>query len=217
MTSTTRHFLTLRDLDGPQIRTIVARATALKEAHRRGEFDEFMRGKILAMIFTKTSTRTRTSFDAAVAHAGGSTMFLAPADSQLNRGEPVSDTARVMSRMVDAVVIRTDSHSLVSEFAEFSNVPVVNGLTDDYHPCQLLADIQTFQEHRGDIAGAQVAWVGDGNNVCHSWINAADLLGFQLHVATPTGFEPQVAIRKQAGDQVQLFDQAKTVRKLSGQ
>jgi len=208
MTATTRHFLTLRDLDGPEIRTILARATTLKQAHGRGEFDEFMRGQILAMIFTKSSTRTRTSFEAAVAHAGGSTMFLAPGDSQLNRGEPVSDTARVMSRMVDAVVIRTDSHSLVSEFAEFCDVPVVNGLTDDYHPCQLLADIQTFQEHRGDIAGAEVAWVGDGNNVCHSWINAADLLGFQVRVATPTGFEPQAAIQKQAGNQVQLFDNA---------
>jgi len=208
MTSTARHFLTLRDLDSQQIRALLTRATALKQAHKRAEHDEFMRGKILAMIFTKSSTRTRTSFEAAVAHAGGSTMFLAPGDSQLNRGEPISDTARVMSRMVDAVVIRTDSHALVEDFAKFSDIPVINGLTDDFHPCQLLADIQTFQEHRGDIAGARVAWVGDGNNVCHSWINAADLLDFQVSVATPAGYEPNKNICTQAGAHVELVDNA---------
>lgn len=180
----------------------------LKMALKQGQRDEFMRGKTLAMIFTKSSTRTRTSFEAAVTQAGGNTLFLAPADSQLNRGEPVSDTARVMSRMVDAVVIRTDAHQLVEDFAAHSEVPVINGLTDDYHPCQLLADIQTFQEHRGPVKGARVAWVGDGNNVCHSWINAADLLDFNLAVATPEGFEPDQSIQEAAADHVELHTNA---------
>lgn len=185
----------------------------LKKALQQGQRDEFMRGKTLAMIFTKSSTRTRTSFEAAVTQAGGNTLFLAPADSQLNRGEPIADTARVMSRMVDAVVIRTDSHQLVQDFAAHSEVPVINGLTDDYHPCQLLADVQTFQEHRGPVKGARVAWVGDGNNVCHSWINAADLLDFNLAVATPDGFEPDLSIREAAAGHVEIHtDAADAVR-----
>ncbi len=180
----------------------------LKQTLRSGQRDEFMRGKTLAMIFTKSSTRTRTSFEAAVTQAGGNTLFLAPGDSQLNRGEPIADTARVMSRMVDAVVIRTDAHKLVQEFAQFSEVPVINGLTDDFHPCQLLADIQTYQEHRGSIKGARVGWVGDGNNVCQSWINAADMLEFSLRIATPDGFEPDHSILQAAADHVEMVASA---------
>lgn len=209
----TRHFLTLRDLTGQELNQILKRAATLKQELERGERVEFMRGKTLAMIFTKSSTRTRTSFEAAVTQAGGNTLFLGVADSQLNRGEPISDTARVMSRMVDAIVIRTDAHQQVMEFGKFSRVPVINGLTDDYHPCQLLADIQTFQQHRGTIQDARVAWVGDGNNVCHSWINAADLLGFTLSVATPPGFEPDATIREAANGRVEIHrDAAAAVR-----
>jgi ornithine carbamoyltransferase len=189
-----RHFLTLTDMSPDELRALVARAGELKRLHRAGERHTPLQGKVLAMIFEKSSTRTRVSFEAGMAQLGGSAMFLSPRDTQLGRGEPIEDTARVLSRMVDCVMIRTFDHADVETFAAHSQVPVINGLTDLCHPCQLLADIQTYVEHRGDIAGRTVAWVGDGNNMCNSYINAARQFGFELHIACPVGYDPDVTI-----------------------
>jgi ornithine carbamoyltransferase len=156
------------------------------------------------MIFEKSSTRTRVSFEAGMAQLGGHAMFLSPNDSQLGRGEPVEDSAKVISSMVDIVMIRTFGHDIVERFAAHSSVPVINALTDDYHPCQLLADMLTFAEHRGDIAGKTVAWVGDGNNMCQSYINAARQFDFQLNIACPEGFEPRAEILKANSDRVKI-------------
>ncbi len=190
----TRHFLSLMDLAPAELAAVLARAIELKSMLRRGEVYEPLRNKILAMIFDKSSTRTRVSFEAGMTQLGGNCMFLSPRDTQLGRGEPLEDTARVLSRMVDVIVIRTHEHAKIETFARHSRVPVINALTDMYHPCQLLADIQTYIEHRGAIGGRTVAWVGDGNNVCHSWMNAARQFGFTLRIATPKGYEPDAAL-----------------------
>jgi ornithine carbamoyltransferase len=188
--SKTRHFLTLLDLSGDELRTLVQRASELKAIRNRGEVFEPLKNQVMAMIFEKSSTRTRVSFEAGMAQFGGHAMFLSPRDTQLGRGEPISDSARVISSMVDVVMIRTFSHALVEEFAANSSVPVINALTDEYHPCQLLADMQTYFEHRGDIQGKTVTWIGDGNNMCHSYINAARQFDFSLRIACPEGFDP---------------------------
>ena len=185
-----RHFLTLMDLSPDEIRALIARAIELKAQHRTGSAVRSLEGKVLAMIFTKASTRTRVSFEAGIAQLGGSALFLSGQDTQLGRGEPIEDSARVISSMVDIVMIRTFAHTDVEDFASHSSVPVINGLTDDYHPCQILADLQTFFENRGDISGRKVCWLGDGNNVCHSWMNAARQLDFELVVACPEGYDP---------------------------
>ncbi|OBS08618.1 ornithine carbamoyltransferase [Acidihalobacter prosperus] len=185
-----RHFLTLDDLSPTELQRLIARASELKAIQRRGDRHTPLQGKTLGMIFEKASTRTRVSFEVGMAQLGGHALFLSPRDTQLGRGEPIEDTARVLSRMVDVVMIRTFAHETLERFAAHSRVPVINGLSDDVHPCQLLADLQTFQEHRGSIQGRTVAWIGDGNNMCHSWINAARLLDFQLRVACPPGYEP---------------------------
>ena len=143
------------------------------------------------MIFEKSSTRTRVSFEAGMSQFGGSAIFLSSRDTQLGRGEPIEDSARVISSMLDIVMIRTFGHDIVTRFAEYSKVPVINALTDDHHPCQLLADVQTFVEHRGSIAGKTVAWIGDGNNMCNSYIEAAHMWGFKLKIASPKGYEPK--------------------------
>lgn len=185
-----RHFLTLLDLSSDELNTILDRATELKRMQHNGEIYQPFVGKVLGMIFEKSSTRTRVSFEAGMTQFGGSAIFLSPRDTQLGRGEPIEDSARVISRMLDVVMIRTFAHSTVERFAEYSKVPVINGLTDAHHPCQLLADLQTFKEHRGSIAGKTVSWIGDGNNMCNSYIHAAHMLGFKLRVASPYGFEP---------------------------
>ncbi|MGD9392844.1 MAG: ornithine carbamoyltransferase, partial [Chromatiales bacterium] len=185
-----RHFLTQLDLTPLELRQIINRATELKAMRDRGEDYRPFVGKNLAMIFEKSSTRTRVSFEAGMTQFGGNAMFLSPRDTQLGRGEPIEDSARVISRMVDIVMIRTYSHDIVESFAKHSRVPVINGLTDQYHPCQLLADMQTWFEYRGDIRGKRVAWIGDGNNMCHSYINSARQLDFKLHIACPEGFDP---------------------------
>ena len=185
-----RHFLTLMDLSADEIRLLIDRAIALKAQWRAGNPQRSMEGKVLAMIFTKASTRTRVSFEAGMAQLGGSALFLSGQDTQLGRGEPIEDTAKVISSMVDMVMIRTFAHADVETFAQHSRVPVINGLTDDYHPCQILADLQTFFEVRGDIQGKTVCWLGDGNNVCHSWMNAARQLDFEVVVACPEGYDP---------------------------
>jgi ornithine carbamoyltransferase len=199
-----RHFLSLRDLSPEELRAIIHRAMELKSLHRRGESHTPLTGKTLAMIFEKSSTRTRVSFEVGMAQLGGHALFLSPRDTQLGRGEPIEDTARVLSRMVDVIMIRTFAHEKIERFAEYSQVPVINGLTDRLHPCQLLADLQTYFEHRGDIAGARVAYVGDGNNMCHSWINAAAQLEFELNVACPRGYEPERTILEAAGEHARI-------------
>jgi ornithine carbamoyltransferase len=160
------------------------------------------------MIFEKSSTRTRISFESGMSHFGGSAIFLSPRDTQLGRGEPIEDSAQVISRMVDCIMLRTHLHETVTKFAEHSRVPVINGLTDEQHPCQLLADMQTYFELRGDIQGKTVAWIGDGNNMCHSYIHAAMQLDFNLHIAAPAGYLPAKAIVDLAGDRVRFFDTA---------
>ena len=158
------------------------------------------------MIFEKSSTRTRVSFESAMIQFGGGSIFLSPNDTQLGRGEPIEDSARVISSMVDVVMIRTFEHEKVEQFAHYSSVPVINALTDDYHPCQLLADMQTYFEHRGSIRGKTVTWVGDGNNMCHSYINAAELFGFKLNIATPQDYEPDASIVAASNASVSMFN-----------
>jgi len=201
----TRHFLSLLDLSPDEFQGIIQRAGELKQLQHRGEIVETLKHKVLGMIFEKSSTRTRVSFEAGMTQLGGAAMFLSPNDTQLGRGEPIEDTARVLSRMVDCVMIRTFEHEKVERFAEYSHVPVINGLTDLVHPCQLLADMQTWFEHRGDIQGKTVAWIGDGNNMCHSYINAARQLDFQLHIACPEGYDPDSQVLAPASDRCTVF------------
>ena len=196
--SHTRHFLTLNDLTRDELLALLKRASELKALQRSGVAHDSLKGKVMAMIFAKSSTRTRVSFEAGMTQLGGSAMFLSSADTQMGRGEPIGDTARVISSMVDIVMIRTFAHADVELFAEYSSVPVINALTDDYHPCQLLADMQTWMEHRGDVQGKTVCWLGDGNNMCQSYINAAKILGFHLKIACPEGFEPSSELLDQA-------------------
>ncbi len=202
----TRHFLTLRDISSAELNTIIQRAIALKTERKAGVHHDSLKGQVLGMIFEKSSTRTRVSFEAGIAQLGGSGLFLSSADTQLGRGEPIEDSARVISSMVDIVMIRTYGHDIVETFAEYSSVPVINALTDSYHPCQLLADIQTYIEHRGDPKGKTVVWVGDGNNMCHSYMNAAKLCDFNLRIACPTGYEPDPALLSEHADRVTLYD-----------
>ena len=200
----TRHFLTLADLSATEIVTLIHRAIRLKEAFRRREPQQTCAGRVLAMIFEKSSTRTRVSFEAAMAHLGGHAVFLSPQDSQLGRGEPIEDTARVLSKMVDGVMIRTFEHARLTRFAEYSSVSVINGLSDSYHPCQLLADLQTYYELKGAIKGKKVAWFGDGNNMCNSWINAAGIMDFHLHVAGPAEYRPDPEVVGRGGKNITL-------------
>lgn len=197
-----RHFLTLHDLTPDELNQVIDSAIALKKAHRENTQKPVLTQKVLAMIFEKSSTRTRVSFEAGMAQLGGSALFLSPSDTQLGRGEPIEDSARVISRMTDIIMIRTFGHDKIETFAQHSEVPVINALTDSFHPCQLLADVQTYVEHRGPIQGKTVAWIGDGNNMCHSWINAAMQFDFKLQIACPTGYEPNPDIVKSAGDRV---------------
>ena len=201
-----RHFLTLKDLTAKELDTLIDRAIELKGMHKVGEIYEPMKNKVLAMIFEKSSTRTRVSFESAMIQFGGGALFLSPNDTQLGRGEPIEDSARVISSMVDMVMIRTFEHEKIETFAKHSTVPVINALTDDYHPCQLLADMQTYVEHRGSIRGKTVAWIGDGNNMCHSYINAAERFGFKLHIACPEGYEPNADIVVESGADVAIFN-----------
>ncbi len=194
-----RHFLTLLDLTPEEFEAIISRAMELKASHRAGQIVEPLRNRTLGLLFEKSSTRTRVSFEAAMVQFGGGALFLSPRDTQLGRGEPVEDTARVLSRMLDAVAIRTFEHEKLELFARYSRVPVINALTDQFHPCQLLADIQTYVEHRGALAGRTVAWVGDGNNMCNSYVNAARQLGFHLRIACPEGYEPDTEVLRNAG------------------
>jgi len=199
-----RHFRTLMDVSAQELRDIIERASKLKTLRQSGQEPASLKGKVLAMIFTKASTRTRVSFEAGMSQLGGSALFLSGQDTQLGRGEPIEDTARVISSMVDIVMIRTFAHADVEQFAAHSSAPVINGLTDDYHPCQILADLQTYFEVHGDIQGQKVCWLGDGNNVCHSWMNAARLLDFELVVACPEGYEPNAQLLEACQEKVSI-------------
>jgi len=199
-----RHFISLLDLSGDEFRSLINRGIVLK--NNRDPDYQPLKGRVLAMIFEKSSTRTRISFESGMSHFGGSALFLSPRDTQLGRGEPLQDSARVISSMVDCIMLRTDKHETVTTFAQYSSVPVINGLTDLQHPCQLLADMQTYFEHRGDIKGKTVTWIGDGNNMCHSYIHAATVLDFTLNIACPKGYLPLQDIVEAAGERVRFFD-----------
>jgi ornithine carbamoyltransferase len=199
-----RHFLTLLDFSPDELRALVRRAIELKAMRQRGEIHEPLKNRILGMVFEKSSTRTRVSFEAAMIQFGGQAIFLSPRDTQLGRGEPIEDTARVLSRMVDAIMVRTFEHENIERLATHATVPVINGLTDMVHPCQLLADMQTWFERRGDIAGRTVAWIGDGNNMCNSYINAARQFGFTLRIACPEGYDPDAGLLAAAGEAATL-------------
>ncbi len=199
-----RHFISLLDLSGDELRSLINRGIVLK--NNRDPDYQPLKGQVLAMIFEKSSTRTRISFESGMSHFGGSALFLSPRDTQLGRGEPLQDSARVISSMVDCIMLRTDKHETVTTFAQYSSVPVINGLTDLQHPCQLLADMQTYFEHRGDIKGKTVTWIGDGNNMCHSYIHAATVLDFTLNIACPKDYQPLAAIVEAAGERVRFFD-----------
>jgi len=201
----TQHFLTLMDLDKAELKQLITRAVELKEIQKSGEIFEPFKNKVLGMIFDKSSTRTRVSFETGMVQFGGHAIFLSPRDTQFGRGEPVEDSARVLSRMVDAIMIRTYDHKNVERFAEYSSVPVINALTDMYHPCQLLADMQTYYEHRGDITGKTVTYIGDGNNMCHSYMNAARQYGFTLNIAVPEGYDPDADLLAKTKGCVNIF------------
>jgi len=187
--ATIKHFLQYKDLTRSEHEYLFARTAWLKKKFKAYEVHHPLFDRHLAMIFEKNSTRTRLSFEAGMQQLGGSSIYLNTRDTQLGRGEPVEDAAQVISRMVDVVMIRTFEQEIIERFAANSRVPVINGLTNEYHPCQVLADIYTFIEQRGPIAGKTVAWIGDSNNMCNTWLQAAELLDFNVHVSTPPGYE----------------------------
>ena len=203
-----RHYLSVSDLSREELARVLKRAAEIKRLLHAGDRPALFHGQVLAMVFEKSSTRTRVSFESGMAKLGGHAIFLSPRDTHLGRGEPVEDTARIISRMADAIVVRTYEHERIERFAAYSAVPVINALTDFQHPCQLLADIQTYVEHRGDIAGRTVVWVGDGNNMCNSFIEAAERFDFTLRVAAPPGYEPDGQLIATSGARVELFNDA---------
>jgi ornithine carbamoyltransferase len=200
-----RHFLRFRDFSAAEVEHLFKRTRVIKERFKNYVAYQPLVDRMLAMVFEKTSTRTRVSFEAGIHQLGGSSIVLNTSETQMNRGEPIEDVARVISRMVDIVMIRTFEHGIIERFASQSRVPVINGLTNEHHPCQLLADVYTYYEQRGSIAGRTVAWIGDGNNMCNSWIEAAVLLGFDLRVATPRDYVPAQAFVEHGGSRVKLF------------
>ncbi len=202
---TVRHFLTLTDLSSDELTTLLHRAIELKAQYKKKERYQPLENRVLAMVFEKSSTRTRVSFEAGMAQFGGHAIFLSPRDTQLGRGEPIEDSARVLSSMADCIMVRTFEHEKIERFAEYSSVPVINGLTDEVHPCQLLADMQTFIEHRGDIKGKTVTWIGDGNNMCHAYMHAAKLLDFKLNIACPEGYDPGQTFMDETSSNVELI------------
>jgi ornithine carbamoyltransferase len=188
-----RHFLQLKDFSRDEFAWLFERTRWIKERFKRYESYRPLHDRTLAMVFEKQSTRTRVSFEAGMHQLGGSVITLMTRDTQLNRGEPIEDVARVISRMVDIVMIRTFEQKIIERFAAHSRVSVINGLTNEYHPCQIMGDIFTFIEHRGEIRGKTIAWIGDSNNVCNTWLQAAELFDFNVHVSTPPGYEVEPA------------------------
>ena len=200
-----RHFLHFSDFSRAEIDHLFERAQWIKQRFKRYEPYRPLVDRTLAMVFEKHSTRTRVSFEAGMMQLGGHAINLATRDTQLGRGEPIEDVARVITRMVDIVMIRTFEQAIIERFAAHSRVPVINGLTDEYHPCQILGDLFTYIEHRGSIRGRTVAWVGDSNNVCNTWLQAAELLDFRLHVASPAGYEIEDERARRAGEHLRRF------------
>ena len=194
-----KHFLQFRDFSKEEFEHLFRRTRIIKERFKNYVAYQPLADRMLAMVFEKSSTRTRVSFEAGIHQLGGSSIVLNTSETQLGRGEPIEDVARVVSRMVDIVMIRTFDHSIIERFASQSRVPVINGLTNDYHPCQLLADVYTYIEQRGPIEGKTVAWIGDGNNMCNTWIQAAQIFGFRLNVATPGAYGVAPVHRQGAG------------------
>ncbi len=189
-----KHFLTLDSLNRKELEAIINRALELKTQTKRRKFEATLNNRVLGMIFEKSSTRTRVSFETGMTQLGGHAIYLAPTGSQIGRGEPLKDTARVLSKMVDCIMLRTFEHEKLEEFSSYSDVPVINGLSDSFHPCQLLADLLTYIEARGSIENKNVVWLGDGNNMCHSYMNAARIFNFQLIVSCPKEFVPNSKI-----------------------
>jgi len=211
-----RDFLSVGDLTREDLDRLMDDAGTLKAERGRGFLRDDLKGKALAMIFEKASTRTRISFEVGIAELGGYSLFLNPRDTQLGRGEEVRDTARVISRYVAGVMIRARSHQSLQEFSRYAEVPVINGLSDREHPCQILADIFTITEHFGDLEGVKVVWIGDGNNVCNSWILAAPLTGVDLRVASPARYGPDQAIlslARKRGGKITLMDSSSLAAK----
>tara|TARA_B100001778_G_scaffold49821_1_gene37051 strand:+ start:1687 stop:2604 length:918 start_codon:yes stop_codon:yes gene_type:complete len=204
--SKVRHFRSLLDINKKEFLRIIDRSIQLKEEASEGIINNSLANKTMAMIFKKNSTRTRVAFETAMNTMGGHAIFLSSDSTQISRGEDLSDTAKVLSGMVDIIMVRTHAHEEIEELANNSSVPVINGLTEKFHPCQLLADMQTYFEEKGSIEGKRVAWVGDGCNMCNSYINAAKILNFQLKIATPSGYEPDQTTLDLASDNVELCD-----------
>ncbi|HIF47079.1 ornithine carbamoyltransferase [Candidatus Thioglobus sp.] len=204
-----KHFINLDDLSTENLNSIIDNAIALKKQHKAGEINESLKNKTLAMIFDKSSTRTRVSFEAGMAQLGGHALFLSDRDIQLGRGEPTTDTAIVISSMVDIIMMRVSSHDTINTFASNGSVPIINALSDESHPCQLLADMMTYKEHKGSIQGKTVAWIGDGNNMCHTYMQAAKAFGFTLNIATPVDYEPDQTFVNNYQDHIALFNNAK--------
>ncbi|MBF0296741.1 MAG: ornithine carbamoyltransferase [Magnetococcales bacterium] len=196
--STKRDLLSMDDLSVEEIRRLFQRTRQLKEAQKAGRNEPTLAGQTLGMIFEKPSTRTRVSFETGMFQLGGQALFLSTQDIQLGRGEELSDSARVLSRYVDGIMVRTFAHRNVEIMAEYATVPIINGLSDDFHPCQVLADLFTYEEYRGSLSGRRVAWVGDGNNMANTWIQAAARLGFQLVLACPVNYGPDAKLLAQA-------------------
>ena len=204
--SAIRHYLQFSDFTADEYAHVFARAALIKKKFKAYERHQPLVDRTLAMIFEKASTRTRVSFEAGMYQMGGSVVHLTTGDSQLGRAEPIEDSAKVISRMVDIVMIRTFEQTKIESFAAHSRVPVINGLTNEFHPCQILADIFTFIEHRGSIAGKTVAWVGDGNNMANTWLQASEILGFKVHVSTPSGYEVDQSVAGlRSADSYQVF------------
>lgn len=204
----TKHFINLDDLSTSDLQAIINQAIELKKQHKAGQVFDTLKNKTLAMIFDKSSTRTRVSFEAGMAQLGGHALFLSDRDIQLGRGEPITDSAIVIGSMVDAVMLRISSHEDINTFAQHAGVPIINALSDESHPCQLLADIMTYQEHHGSIADKIVAWVGDGNNMCHTYMQAAKAFNFTLNIATPKGYEPDQNFVDKYRDSISLYNDA---------
>jgi len=204
----TKHFINLDDLVNDDLQQIINQAIALKKQYKAGEISNALKNKTLAMIFDKASTRTRVSFEAGMVQLGGHALFLSDKDIQIGRGEPITDSAVVISSMADCIMLRVSSHKDINTFSEHSSVPVINALSDESHPCQLLADMMTYQEHNGSIKGKTVAWIGDGNNMCHTYMQAAKAFGFTLNIATPEGYEPDQSFVDQYADYINLCKDA---------
>jgi ornithine carbamoyltransferase len=203
-----KHFINLDDLSTDNLNQIIDTAIVLKKQHKSGVINNTLKNKTLAMIFDKPSTRTRVSFESGMVQLGGHALFLSNRDIQLGRGEIIEDTAVVISSMVDAIMLRVSAHTDINTFAKNSSVPIINALSDESHPCQLLADMMTYKEHKGSIQGKNVTWIGDGNNMCNTYIQAAKVFGFTLNIASPKGYEPKQDFIKNYQKHIKLFDNA---------